>query len=81
MLKRIKVLRMLASGVLVTLVPLLLKNIPINRLAPLSPMGQGVAAPEKLTIAKVVLDVSSFYQYRSPKMNSPSELCDWKTIR
>jgi hypothetical protein len=33
-----------------------------------------------LQFHKVVLDVSNFYRYRSPRMTSPKELCDWKTL-
>ncbi len=33
-----------------------------------------------LRFHKVVLDVSNFYRYRSPKMTPPSVLCDWKKL-
>lgn len=43
--------------------------------------GKGEERMDWLQFHKVVLDVSRFYRYRSPKMTSPSELCNWKTIR
>lgn len=43
--------------------------------------GKGEERIDWLRFHKVVLDVSHFYRYRSPKMASPSKLCDWKTIR
>jgi hypothetical protein len=42
--------------------------------------GEGEDRIDWLRFHKVVLDVSRFYRYRSPKMTSPSVLCDWKNL-
>lgn len=41
-------------------------------------VGKGEERVDWLRFHTVVLDVSSFYRYRSPKMTPPSVLCDWK---
>lgn len=42
--------------------------------------GKGDERIDWLRFHKVILDASNFYRYRSPKMTSPSDLCDWKII-
>jgi hypothetical protein len=43
-------------------------------------VGKGEDRVDWLYFHQVVLDVNHFYHYRSPRMNPPSSLCDWKTI-
>jgi hypothetical protein len=42
--------------------------------------GKGEERIDWLQFHKVVLDVSNFYRYRSPRMTLPSNLCNWKTL-
>lgn len=42
--------------------------------------GKGEERIDWLRFHKVVLDVSHFYRYRSPRMTLPSNLCNWKTL-
>jgi hypothetical protein len=42
--------------------------------------GEGEDRIDWLRFHQVVLDVSGLYRYRSPKMTSPSVLCDWKNL-
>jgi hypothetical protein len=42
--------------------------------------GKGEERMDWLRFYKVVLDVSNFYRYRSPRMTLPLNLCNWKTL-